>query len=79
MEANCQHLVSLLEHERFDGFNAIIQILTASLLFRYEILTNGTLESIRGGGGGVIDGRETIRFSRSTPFHEVALSRFPVS
>jgi len=48
-QANCQRLVSLLEHERFDGFEAIIQIFTASLLFKYDILTNGTMEPIRGG------------------------------
>jgi hypothetical protein len=32
IQANCQSLVSLLEHERFDSFDAIIQILAASLL-----------------------------------------------
>jgi len=49
IQAKCQRLVSLLEREHFDGFVATTQILTASLLFKYEILTNGTLESIRGG------------------------------
>jgi hypothetical protein len=32
IQANCQSIVYLLEHERFDGFDAIIQILAASLL-----------------------------------------------
>ena len=71
-------MISVLEHERFDGFDAIIQILTASLLLKYDISTNGTLESIRGGEF-LIAERLFILFSRSTPFHDVALERLPVA